>query len=104
MKALKLVLNIVVPSEKIGRVKQAEAHAETLHLHGVGIAKQRSAIAKALQSSVIECSRDDMPTSAREAMDLLLVSQYLDTLVAVGADQMIAQISPSEVLEMQKWR
>lgn len=104
MKALKLVLNIVVPSEKIGRVKQAEAHAETLHLHGVGIAKQRSAIAKALQSSVIECSRDDMPTSAREAMDLLLVSQYLDTLVAVGADQMIAQISPSEVFEMQKWR
>jgi hypothetical protein len=80
-------------------VKQAEARAETLYLQGVGIAKQRSAIVQGLKSSMIEFSQE---RTARDAMDLLLVTQYFDTLAAVGAGQLIVRSAPSELLALQQ--
>jgi hypothetical protein len=36
-------------ANKIVRVKEAEALCETLHLHGVGVARQRQALTRGLQ-------------------------------------------------------
>lgn len=89
-------------SEKISKVKAAEAHALQLYLEGVGIAKQRGAMIEGLQSCVVDSSKDPNMASTREVMDLLLVSQYLDTLVAVGAQEMIVRPAPSEMIDIQK--
>jgi hypothetical protein len=90
----------LISAEKISKVKAAEALAETLYLEGVGIARQRSAIAKGIQSSALDPS-SGMSTT-REIMDLILVSQYLDMLVAVGAEDLLLRAAPSEILNIQK--
>jgi regulator of protease activity HflC (stomatin/prohibitin superfamily) len=72
-------------SERISKVKEAEARAETLYLRGVGISKKRTAIAQGLKTSLLESNGAQC---TQDAIDLLLLTQYFDTLAAVGADQM----------------
>lgn len=80
-------------------MKAAEAHAESLYLQGVGTAKQRSAIVQGLKSSLIECPKDQTP---QEVMDWLLVTQYMDTLASVGAEQLVIRGAPREIFDIQK--
>jgi regulator of protease activity HflC (stomatin/prohibitin superfamily) len=71
-------------AEKILVVKQAEAEAESKYLGGVGIARQRKAIADGLRDSVLTFT-DNVPGAvARDVMDLVLITQYFDTLKDLG--------------------
>src|ERR1051326_5797247 len=72
-------------TEKILKVKQAEAEAESKALQGQGIANQRKAIVEGLKQSVEAFSAAVEGTSARDVMMLVLVTQYLDTMKEIGA-------------------
>ncbi|GMI07364.1 hypothetical protein TrRE_jg3346 [Triparma retinervis] len=66
--------------QKILQVKSAEAEAEAKYLSGVGVAKQRRAIVDGLRGSIVDFSSGVEGTSAKDVMDLLLLSQYFDML------------------------
>ena len=71
-------------AEKIRVVKAAEAEAESKALQGKGIADQRLAIVNGLRESVTDF-QDSVPgTSAHDVMNLVLMTQYFDTLKDVG--------------------
>ena len=72
-------------AEKILKVKQAEAEAESKALQGQGIANQRKAIIDGLKQSVESFAAAVEGTSAKDVMMLVLVTQYLDTLKDIGA-------------------
>ncbi|HUK48423.1 MAG TPA: SPFH domain-containing protein [Terriglobales bacterium] len=72
-------------TEKILKVKQAEAEAESKALQGQGIANQRKAIIEGLRASVEAFSSAIQGTSAKDVMMLVLVTQYLDTIKEIGA-------------------
>jgi len=73
-------------AEKIMVVKAAEADAESKHLAGVGVARQRAAIIQGLRDSVVGFAHEVEGTSAKEVMDLVLITQYFDTLKEIGAN------------------
>lgn len=72
-------------AEKILQVKRAEAEAESKHLSGLGIARQRQAIVDGLRESVLAFSDNVPGTSAKDVMDMILVTQYFDTMKEIGA-------------------
>ena len=72
-------------AEKILVVKAAEADAESKYLSGVGIARQRKAIVEGLRDSVMTFAENVEGTSAKDVMDLVLITQYFDTLKDIGA-------------------
>ena len=71
-------------AEKILVVKKAEAEAESKALQGQGIANQRKAIIEGLQNSVEQFQKTVEGASAKEVMQLVLVTQYFDTLKSIG--------------------
>src|SRR5580658_2724614 len=72
-------------ADKILKVKQAEAEAESKALQGKGIAAERQAIIEGLRISV-ENFREAVPgSSPDDVMALVLMTQYFDTLKDVGA-------------------
>lgn len=71
-------------ADKIRVVKAAEAEAESKALQGKGIADQRTAIVNGLKDSVTEFQNDVQGTSAHDVMNLVLMTQYFDTLKDVG--------------------
>ena len=71
-------------AEKILVVKKAEAEAESKALQGQGIANQRRAIIEGLQTSVEQFQRAVEGATAKEVMQLVLVTQYFDTLKSIG--------------------
>ena len=71
-------------AEKILVVKKAEAEAESKALQGQGIANQRKAIIEGLQGSIEEFQKVVGGTSTSEVMQLVLVTQYFDTLKSIG--------------------
>ncbi|MDO8266049.1 MAG: SPFH domain-containing protein [Candidatus Saccharibacteria bacterium] len=71
-------------ADKIRVVKAAEAEAESKALQGRGIADQRTAIVNGLRSSVAEFQNGVEGTSAQDVMNLVLMTQYFDTLKDVG--------------------
>ena len=71
-------------AEKILVVKKAEAEAESKALQGQGIANQRKAIIEGLQTSVEQFQKAVEGATAREVMQLVLVTQYFDTLKSIG--------------------
>src|SRR5487761_2013386 len=71
-------------AEKILVVKKAEAQAESQALQGQGIANQRRAIIVGLQESISEFQKVVGSTSTAEVMHLVLITQYFDTLKAIG--------------------
>jgi regulator of protease activity HflC (stomatin/prohibitin superfamily) len=71
-------------AEKILVVKKAEAESESKALQGQGIANQRRAIIEGLQTSVEQFQKAVEGASAMEVMQLVLVTQYFDTLKAIG--------------------
>lgn len=72
-------------AEKILKVKQAEAEAESKALQGQGIANQRKAIIEGLKQSIEAFSAAVEGTTAKDVMMLVLVTQYLDTIKEIGA-------------------
>lgn len=71
-------------AERILKVKSAQADAEAKALQGKGIADQRKAIIEGLSASVDEFQTRIAGSSAQEVMNLVLLTQYLDTLKDVG--------------------
>jgi regulator of protease activity HflC (stomatin/prohibitin superfamily) len=71
-------------AEKILVVKKAEAEAESKALQGQGIANQRKAIIEGLQVSIEQFQKVVEGASAREVMQLVMVTQYFDTLKSIG--------------------
>jgi len=71
-------------AEKILVVKKAEAEAESKALQGQGIANQRKAIIEGLQTSVEQFQKAVEGSTSKEVMQLVLVTQYFDTLKSIG--------------------
>jgi regulator of protease activity HflC (stomatin/prohibitin superfamily) len=71
-------------AEKILVVKRAEAEAESKALQGSGIANQRKAIIDGLKESIKEFQTGVGGTSTTEVMQLVLVTQYFDTIKSIG--------------------
>jgi regulator of protease activity HflC (stomatin/prohibitin superfamily) len=71
-------------AEKILVVKKAEAEAESKALQGQGIANQRRAIIEGLRGSIEDFQKALGDASAKEVMQLVLVTQYFDTLKSIG--------------------
>ncbi|XP_065870959.1 hypersensitive-induced response protein 4 [Euphorbia lathyris] len=71
-------------AEKILQVKRAEAEAESKYLGGVGVARQRQAITDGLRENILNFSHKVEGTTAKEVMDLIMVTQYFDTLKDLG--------------------
>ncbi|KAF4372150.1 hypothetical protein F8388_000366 [Cannabis sativa] len=72
-------------AEKILQVKRAEAEAESKYLGGVGVARQRQAITDGLRENIVNFSHKVEGTSAKEVMDLIMVTQYFDTIKDLGS-------------------
>ncbi len=72
-------------AEKILKVKQAEAEAQSKALQGQGIANQRKAIIEGLKESVAAFSAAVEGTTPKDVMMLVLVTQYLDTMKEIGS-------------------
>ena len=71
-------------ADKIRVVKAAEGEAESKALQGKGIADQRKAIIDGLKKSVEDFSSSVDGTNARDVMNLVLMTQYFDTLKDIG--------------------
>jgi regulator of protease activity HflC (stomatin/prohibitin superfamily) len=71
-------------ADKILKVKLAEADAESKALSGKGIADQRRAIIDGLRDSVDDFQKTIPGTDAKEVMNLVLITQYFDTLKDIG--------------------
>jgi regulator of protease activity HflC (stomatin/prohibitin superfamily) len=72
-------------AEKILKVKLAEGDAQSKALQGKGIADQRQAIVAGLRDSVDEFRRSVPGTTAKDVMNLVLMTQYFDMLKEIGA-------------------
>ncbi|RAL41174.1 hypothetical protein DM860_017723 [Cuscuta australis] len=82
---LRLAANEKAEAEKILQIKRAEGEAEAKYLAGLGIARQRQAIVDGLRDSVLGFSVNVPGTSAKDVMDMVLVTQYFDTMKEIGA-------------------
>lgn len=71
-------------ADKIRVVKAAEGEAESKALQGKGIADQRKAIIDGLKQSVENFQSSVGGTSAQDVMNLVLMTQYFDTLKDIG--------------------
>lgn len=71
-------------ADKILQVKKAEAEAESKYLGGVGVARQRQAITDGLRENIMNFSHKVEGTSAKEVMDLIMITQYFDTIKDLG--------------------
>lgn len=72
-------------AEKILMVKKAEAEAESKRLQGEGTANQRKAIINGLSHSVEDFQKSVPGVSSAEIMNLVLITQYFDTLKEIGS-------------------
>lgn len=71
-------------ADKIRVVKAAEGEAESKALQGQGIANQRKAIIEGLKESVESFNASIDGTKAEDVMNLVLMTQYFDTLKEIG--------------------
>ncbi len=71
-------------ADKIRVVKAAEAEAESKALQGQGIANQRKAIIEGLKESVESFNSQIQGTKAEDVMNLVLMTQYFDTIKDIG--------------------
>ncbi len=91
-------------AEKILVVKRAEAEAESKALQGQGIANQRKAIVQGLQASIEQFQQAVGDATTSEVMQLVLVTQYFDTLKSIGdndkTNTLILSHSPGSVKDI----
>ena len=93
-------------AEKILVVKKAEAQAESKALQGQGIANERRAIIEGLQNSIEQFQKVVGGASSTEVMQLVLVTQYFDTLKSIGENDrtntLFLQHSPTAVHDVSE--
>jgi regulator of protease activity HflC (stomatin/prohibitin superfamily) len=93
-------------AEKILVVKKAEAEAESKALQGQGIANQRKAIIEGLQVSIEQFQKVVDGASSRDVMQLVMVTQYFDTLKSIGesdkTNTLFLAHTPSAVKEVSE--
>lgn len=82
---MRVAANEKAEAEKILQIKRAEGEAESKYLSGLGIARQRQAIVDGLRDSVLAFSENVPGTSAKDVMDMVMVTQYFDTMKEIGA-------------------
>ncbi|KAA8548013.1 hypothetical protein F0562_004442 [Nyssa sinensis] len=82
---LRVAANEKAEAEKIIQIKRAEGDAESKYLAGLGIARQRQAIVDGLRDSVLGFSVNVPGTTAKDVLDMVLVTQYFDTMKEIGA-------------------
>ncbi len=91
-------------AEKILVVKKAEAEAESKALQGQGIANQRKAIIEGLQQSIEQFQKVVGDATTSDVMQLVLVTQYFDTLKSIGetdkTNTLFLSHSPGSVKEI----
>jgi len=91
-------------AEKILVVKRAEAEAESKALQGQGIANQRKAIVEGLQASIEQFQKAVEGATAKDVMQLVIVTQYFDTLKSIGesdrTNTLFLSHSPSAVTDV----
>tara|TARA_B100000780_G_C21052197_1_gene422586 strand:+ start:280 stop:1134 length:855 start_codon:yes stop_codon:yes gene_type:complete len=73
--------------EKIRIVKRAEAEADSKRLSGEGIAAQRLEIVRGFKESVEDFQKALQEVDPQEIMQFVLMTQYFDTLTAIGANE-----------------
>lgn len=88
-------------ADKVKQVKAAEADAEARYLSGLGVARQRKAIVQGLQESVGTFADEVEGATPKDVMDILLLSQYFDTLSSVGANSLILEHDPATVAALR---
>jgi len=93
-------------ANKIAIVKKAEADAESKYLAGVGVANQRKAIVGGLRDSILHFSDVVQGIDPKDVMDLVLITQYFDTLKDLGhgrqGNTMFIPHSPASVGDIAK--
>src|ERR1700728_932527 len=93
-------------AEKILKVKQAEAEAQSKALQGQGIANQRKAIIEGLKESVEAFSKAVEGSTPHDVMMLVLVTQYLDTMKEIGSNDksntILMSHSPGAVTDLYR--
>jgi regulator of protease activity HflC (stomatin/prohibitin superfamily) len=99
-KRLKEAASHKAEADKVQQVKAAEADAEARYLSGLGVARQRKAIVAGLQDSVGAFSSEVSGVTSKDVMDILMLTQYFDTLSAVGANNMILEHEPASVANL----
>jgi len=72
-------------ADRILKVKAAEGDAQSKALQGKGVADQRKAIVAGLRDSVDEFQKSVSGTTARDVLNLVLMTQYFDMLKEIGA-------------------
>lgn len=82
---MRIAANEKAEAEKVLQIKKAEGEAESKYLSGLGVARQRQAIVDGLQGSVLSFSENVPGTSPKDVMDMVLVTQYFDTMKEIGA-------------------
>jgi hypothetical protein len=86
-------------------VKKAEAEAQSKALQGQGIANQRKAIIEGLQGSIEQFQRT-VGASTSEVMQLVMVTQYFDTIKSIGemdkTNTLFLSHSPSAVRDISE--
>jgi regulator of protease activity HflC (stomatin/prohibitin superfamily) len=91
-------------ANKILVVKNAEAEAESKHLQGEGIAKQRRAIIDGLRESIAAFTGQIGTVNEHEVLNLVLLTQYFDTMkevgVSAGSKVILMPHSPSGMTEI----
>lgn len=100
-KRLKEAASHKAEADKVQQVKAAEADAEARYLSGLGVARQRKAIVHGLQASISEFENDVDGVTSKDVMDILVLTQYFDTLSAVGANNLILEHEPASVTSLQ---
>jgi regulator of protease activity HflC (stomatin/prohibitin superfamily) len=92
-------------AEKILVVKKAEAEAQSKALQGQGIANQRRAIIEGLQGSIAQFQQT-VGASTPEVMQLVMVTQYFDTIKSIGemdkTNTLFLSHSPSAVRDISE--
>jgi regulator of protease activity HflC (stomatin/prohibitin superfamily) len=71
-------------AERILKVKQAEAEAQSMALQGQGIADKRRAIIEGLRESVDQFQKSVPGATPQDVMNLVLITQYFDMLKELG--------------------
>jgi regulator of protease activity HflC (stomatin/prohibitin superfamily) len=91
-------------TNKLLLVKQAEAEAESKRLQGEGIANQRKAIIAGLKDSIEDFSKAVAGATPQDVMQLVLVTQYFDTLKDIAANDrtntVLVPHSPSTINDL----
>ncbi|KAL9285134.1 hypothetical protein ACSQ67_024496 [Phaseolus vulgaris] len=82
---LRVAANEKAEAEKILQIKRAEGDAESKYLAGLGVARQRQAIVDGLRDSVLAFSENVPGTTSKDIMDMVLITQYFDTIKEIGA-------------------